>query len=185
MTGVGDYDAFYCAVVAGHGVGYVAAFKCGTGWAGRGVKPVAIAGDDFGVSANINEHDHIVFFIDADGQQVGSDIGADMGSDQRAAVDVGVGVDADAQFVCLDVDGSGVSLAVDELGLDVRLVGFLPDRLDVDAEEHVAHSGIADGYELDDLATSNLEGAHHLSDLVVDTGDQDGLKLATEGAGLV
>ena len=67
MTVVGDGYSFYCAVVAGHGVGYVAAFEGWAGGAGCGVELVAVSGDDFGVGADVDEHDHFVFFVDADG----------------------------------------------------------------------------------------------------------------------
>ena len=76
-------------------------------------------------------------------------------------------------------------LLVEVVEFDVRLVGSSADGFDVDAEEHVAHGGVTDGDELDDLATSNFDVADHFADFVVDAGDEDGLEFAAEGAGLV
>ena len=59
--------AFYSAVVAGHGVGYVSAFEGWAGGAGCGVELVSVAGDDFGVGADVDEHDGFVLFVDGDG----------------------------------------------------------------------------------------------------------------------
>ena len=64
---VWDEYAFYGAVVAGHGIGYVAAFEGWAGRAGGGVELVAVAGDDFGVGADVYEHYRFVFLVDADG----------------------------------------------------------------------------------------------------------------------
>ena len=76
-------------------------------------------------------------------------------------------------------------LRIEVFEFDVGLVGSGADGFDVDAEEHVAHGGVSDGDELDDLAASDFEGADHLSNLVVDAGDEDGLEFAAEVAGLV
>ena len=65
-------------------------------------------------------------FVDGDCEEVGGDVGADVGGDQGAAVDVGVGVYADAEFVGLAVEGGGVTVAVAEVVFDVGLVGFCP-----------------------------------------------------------
>ena len=54
---IGDFYAFYCAVVTGHGVGYVSAFEGWAGGAGGGVELVAVAGYYFGVGADVDEHD--------------------------------------------------------------------------------------------------------------------------------
>ena len=84
-----------------------------------------------------------------------------------------------------DVEGGAVSLAFEVVEFDVGLVGSGADGFDVDAEEHVAHGGVSDGDELDDLTSSDFEGADHLADLVVDAGDENGLEFAAEVAGLV
>ena len=79
-----------------------------------------------------------------------------MGGDQWPAVDVGVGVYADADFVSRDVECGGVAFVVEVFEFDVGLVGSGSDGFDVDAEEHVAHGGVSDGDELDDLAASDF-----------------------------
>ena len=84
-----------------------------------------------------------------------------------------------------DVECGGVAFVVEVFEFDVGLVGSGSDGFDVDAEEHVAHGGVSDGDELDDLASSDFEGADHFADLVVDAGDEDGLELAAEVSGLV
>ena len=71
-----------------------------------------------------------------------------------------------------DVEGGAVAFVVEVFEFDVGLVGSGPDGFDVDAEEDVAHGGVSDGDELDDLASSDAVGdaevADHFSDLVVD-----------------
>ena len=78
-----------------------------------------------------------------------------------------------------------LSFGFDPIQLDARLVWLHTDRLDVDAEQDVAHGGIPDGYEVVDLATADLQGAYHLADLIVDAGDEHGLEFAWEVAGVV
>ena len=68
----------------------------------------------------------------------------------------------------LSVEGGGVAVAVAEVVFDVGLVGFLSDWFNVDAEQDVAHGCVADGDEFDDVSASDLEGADHFADLVID-----------------
>ena len=76
-------------------------------------------------------------------------------------------------------------MTVVEIGFDVGFVRFLADGFDVDAEQDIAHRGVPDGDEFDDLASSDLKGADHLADFVVDGRDEDGLEFASVGSGLV
>ena len=137
-----DLHRFHRPVVAGHSVGYLAALEsraCGTG---RGHKPVAVAHDNLGVGAHVNQHNYVFLPVDGDGQQIGGYVGSNVAADQWPAVYIGFRMNSESQLSGLYVQRRGLSQSLLGLQFSNRFVRLLADGLHVQAEEHVTHGGI-------------------------------------------
>src|SRR5579872_6896680 len=142
--------------------GNLRAFEGGPGRRGAGEQAAAIAEDDLGVRADIDQQREIVAKIRAFGQDHAGRIGADMAGNARKAIDKGAWRDAQAQFrsarLLWAVDGQGERRAA-KLGR-------------IEAESEVMHDRIADQRDLydvlalgrglvDDIADQRVECAAH------------------------
>ena len=115
------------ADVARHSIHHLAALEGRTGGAGGRHDAVLVSNHDLGVRANVEQHDHVVLLVHADGEEIGGYVSAHVAGNQRPAIDVRAREDAQAKIGSGGVDGGRVSLAAEHFVLDHRLVRLLPD----------------------------------------------------------
>ena len=137
-----------------------------------------VADHDLGIRADIDQHHDLFSAVHVYCEQVRGNVGPDVRANQRAAVDVGAGKDPEAQVGGLDVEGGRTAEAVQHLQLGDRLVGLLSYRLDVQAEDQVAHRRVAHDDDLVYPPPVDAKRPAHLADLEVDGGQHDLLQLA-------
>ena len=108
-----------------------------------------------------------------------------MTADEGAGIDGGLGEDAQADLAGGGLERGGGAKAIAHLGFCDGPVRLFADGLDVEAEEDVAHSGVADYDDLVDVAAVEAEGAGHVAYLEVDGGEHDLAEFAAIFAAVV
>ncbi len=101
---------------------------------GGGHDAVAVAEDDLGIGADVDEQHHAVLPVRAFRQRRPGGIRPDMAGDAGQHVDARAGVDAEPQVARPGVDGAG----------DGEREGCLAELGRVDAEEQMVHDRVAD-----------------------------------------
>ena len=182
---VGEGQRLDGSIVARHSVRYLSAFERGARGTRGCHQPVAVAHDDLGVGAHVDEHEDFLGLVGADGQQARCDVRADMTADERRGVDVGLGEHPQTQVLGADVEGGCRARARLHLQLDDRLVRLLADRLNVEAEEDVPHGGVADDDDLVDIPAMKAQRPRQLADLEVDGREHHLPELPAEGTAIV
>ena len=100
--------------------------------------------------------------------EVRRDVGADVARDERRADDEPLRMHPDAEPVRPLGERSRLAHPGQRLELGSGLVRALPDRLDVDPEEAVAHRRVADDDRLVDHAPVDAQVAAERADLAVE-----------------
>ena len=144
-----------------------------------------VADDHLGIGPDVHQQHHFLFLVQAYRKHVGSHVGADVRADERSAVHVGARKYPQPELPSLDVQRRGGPLPGQHFQLGNRLVGFFADRLDVEAEEQVAHRRVADDDPLVDAPRPYLDAAAHVADFKVDARHDSLLQLTVEGPAVV
>ena len=137
---------------------------------GTGDQPPAVAENDLGVGADVDEEGDLVLFVGRLGKHHAGAVGADMAGDQGKRVDPGPGRDMQTEVmgarVIRPVDGQSKGCSAEF------------DR--IEAEEEVVHDRIADRGHLDDPVALDAGVTGDLADELIDRGADDGghLRLA-------
>ena len=84
-------------VERGHAAGDAAALEGRARRAGRGEQALAVADDELGVRADVEERRELVALGEAGGEQARRGVGADVAADERQAVDARLRVDRQPQ----------------------------------------------------------------------------------------
>ena len=120
------------------------------------------------VRAHIHQHHDFFFLIYSDRKHVGGDIRAHMRADEGPAVHIRIGEDAQSDVRRLYIERRRLAPAIKHFEFCERFVGTLTYRLHIEAEEYVAHGGIADYDYFIDAPAMKLQSSAEVAYLEVD-----------------
>ena len=134
------------------------ALERGTRRRRRGEQEVAVAEDDLGVRADVDDELDDLALVGRLGQDHAGRVGADVAGDAGQDVDAGTGVDGEIQLGGPDLDGS--------VGRQRERRGA--QRHGIDAQHEVMHDRVADDRDVEDLVAADAGVHRELGDQPVE-----------------
>ena len=127
-----------------------------------------IAKHYFCIRPHIHQHHDFLFLIYSDRKHVRGDIRAHMRADEGSAVHIRIGEDAQSDVRRLYIERRRLPPAIKHFKFCERFVGTLTYRLHIEAEEYIAHCGIADYDYFIDAPAMKIQSSAKVAYLEVD-----------------